>query len=81
MDADAMVARVLDRAQLQHARARGGHLEHLLEGDDSQLARVGDDARVGAEHARDIGVDLAHLRADAAASATAVVSDRRDPAW
>ena len=33
VDPHAVVAGVLDRAQLQHARARGGHLEHLLEGD------------------------------------------------
>ena len=55
------VAGVLDRAQLQHARAGGRHLEHLLERDDRQLAGVGDDPRVGAEHAGDVGVDLAHL--------------------
>ena len=59
-----MVARVLDRAQLQHAGAGRGHLEHLLEGDDGQLARVGHDARVGGEHAGDVGVDLADLGAD-----------------
>ena len=60
-----MVARVLDRAQLQHLRARGRHLQHLLEGDDRQLARVGDDARVGAVDARDVGVDLADVGARA----------------
>ena len=47
VDAHAVVARVLDRAQLQHARARGRHLEHLLEGDRLQLARIGHDPRVG----------------------------------
>ena len=40
VDAHAVVARVLDRAQLQHAGARGRHLEHLLEGHDRQLARA-----------------------------------------
>ena len=64
MDAHAVVARVLDRAQLQDARARGGHLEHLLEGDHVELARVRHDARIGAEDARNVGVDFAHLRAD-----------------
>jgi hypothetical protein len=64
VDAHTVVARVLDRAQLQHARARGGHLEHLLERDHAQLACIRNDPRVGAEHARDVGVDLAHLRAD-----------------
>ena len=63
MDADAVVARVLDRAQLQHPGAGGGHLEHLLEGDHRQLARVGHDARVGGEDAVDVRVDLAHLGA------------------
>ena len=38
VDADAVVARVLDRAQLQHPGARGGHLEHLLERDLGELA-------------------------------------------
>ena len=33
VDRDAVVARVLDGAELEHARSRGGHLEHLLEGD------------------------------------------------
>ena len=64
VDADAVVARVLDRAQLQHPGARGRHLEHLLEGDDGQLARVGDDPRVGAEDAGDVGVDLADRGAE-----------------
>ena len=61
VDADAVVARVLDRAQLQDLRPRGRHLEHLLVGDGRQLARVGDDPRVGAEDAGDVGVDLADL--------------------
>ena len=43
-------------------------------------ARVRDDPRVGAEHARDVGVDFAHLaRRAAAASATAVVSEPPRP--
>ena len=64
VDAHAVVAGVLDAAQLQDARARGGHLEHLLERDDGQLARVGHDPRVGAEDAGDVGVDLADVGAD-----------------
>ena len=59
----AVVAGVLHRAQLQHAGAGGRHLEHLLERDHGQLARVGHDPRVGAEHAGDVGVDLAHVGA------------------
>ena len=42
----------------------GGHLEHLLEADHRQLARVRHDPRVGGEHAGDVGVDLAHLGVD-----------------
>ena len=59
-----MVAGVLDGAQLQHARARGRHLEHLLERDDVELACVRHDARVGAVDAGDVGVDLADVGAD-----------------
>ena len=40
------------------------HLEHLLERDDGELARVGDDPRVGAEDAGDVGVDLADVGAE-----------------
>ena len=59
VDADTVVARVLDRAQLQDPGPGGRHLEHLLVGDMGQLAGVGDDPRVGAEDAGDVGVDLA----------------------
>ena len=41
----------------------GGQLEHLLVGDAVDLAGGGHDARVGGEHAVDVGVDLAHLGA------------------
>ena len=59
MDPDPVVARVLDRAQLQHPGPRGRHLEHLLEGEQGQLAGIGDDPRIGAEDARDVGIDFA----------------------
>ena len=64
VDPHAVVAGVLDRAQLQHARARGRHLEHLLERDEGQLAGVRDDPRVGREDSVHVGVDLAHLGAE-----------------
>ena len=64
VDPNPVVAGVLDGAQLQDAGAGGRHLEHLLERHDGQLAGVGDDPRVGAEDARDVGVDLADLGAD-----------------
>ena len=78
-----MGARVLDAAQLQHARAGGGHLEHLVEGDDVELAGVGHDARVGAEHAGDVGVDLALVGADGGrerdgGGVRAAAAERRD---
>ena len=63
VDPHAVVARVLDRAQLQHAGSGGRHLEHLLEGDGVELAGVRHDPRVGGEDARDVGVDLADLGA------------------
>ena len=64
VDLDVVVAGVLDRAQLQDLGAGGGHLEHLLEGDDAQLPSRLDDPRVGAEDAGDVGVDLADLGAE-----------------
>ena len=64
VDPDAVVSPVLDRAQLQHPRTRGRHLEHLVERDHRQLARVGDEAGIGAEDPGDIGVDLADVGAE-----------------
>ena len=64
VDAHAVVAGVLDRAQLQDAGAGGRHLQRLLVGGEGKLARVGDDARVGAEDAGDVGVDLADVGAE-----------------
>ena len=63
VDPHAVVARVLDRAQLEHAGSRGRHLEHLLEGEHGELAGVGHDPRVRAEDPGDVGVDLADLGA------------------
>ncbi len=64
MDAHPIVARVLDRAQLQDPSPGGGHLEHLLEGDACQLARVRDYSWIGAEYTGNVGIDFAHLSAD-----------------
>ena len=63
VDPHAVVARVLDRAQLQHAGAGGGHLEHLLERELRDLAGVRHDPRVGGEDAGDVGEDLADIGA------------------
>lgn len=54
---------VLDAAQVQHLRARGGRLEHLLVRDGRDAAGSGNDSRVGGEDAVDVGVDLAEIGA------------------
>ena len=59
-----MVAGELDAAQRQHLAAGAGHLEHLVEVDVGQLAGLRHDARVGGEHAGDVGVDLAAVGAE-----------------
>jgi hypothetical protein len=51
--------RQLHRPRLEHRGARLGHLEHLLVPDRRQPAGVGDHPRVGGEHGRDVGEDLA----------------------
>ncbi len=61
---NAVVARELDAAQLEHLRAGRRQLEHLLVADRVELARPGNDARVGGEDALDVGVDLAALGAE-----------------
>ena len=62
--ADAVGLRVLDGPQHQHATARRRDLEHLVEADLREPPRGRHDARVRAEHARDVGVDLADRRAE-----------------
>ena len=59
MDGHVLVARDLHGSEHEHLRPRRRHLEHLLVGDRVELAGVGNDARVGGEHAQDVGVDLA----------------------
>ena len=54
----------LDRARMHDPSARGRQLEHLVVVDRRDHARVGDDARVGRVHARDVGEDLAAVGAD-----------------
>ena len=53
--------RQLDRAGLQHLGAERGHLQHLLVGDLLELARLGNDARIGGVDAVDIGEDVAAI--------------------
>ena len=79
MERHVVVAGELDRAERQHPPARGGDLEHLVERDPWQPARARHDPGVGREHPRDVGVDLAAVGAQAAASATAVVSEPPRP--
>ena len=54
----------LDRARGEDAGAGGGHLEHLVEADPRQLARVRDQPRIGGVDASDVGVDLAEVGAE-----------------
>ena len=57
-----MVAGVLDRPVLEHSGARGGHFKHLLEGEHLELAGIGYEPGVGAEHSLHVGVDLTDAR-------------------
>ena len=61
VDGDVVLARVLDGAHGEDLRAGGGHLEHLVVGDVVDLARLGDQARVGGVDAVDVRVDLADV--------------------
>ena len=77
---DVVVAGELDRAQGEHLAAGAGHLEHLVEADAGSLRACGHDARVGGEHAGDVGVDLAGVGAERLRRApTAVVSEPPRP--
>ena len=59
VDAHAVVACQLHRAEHEHLRAGGGHLEHLVVGDDGELARLRHEPRIGGEHPGHVRVDLA----------------------
>ena len=59
VERNVVVAGELDAAQGEHLAAGAGHLEHLVEVDVGQLAGLRHDARIGGEHAGDVGVDLA----------------------
>ena len=47
----------LHRAWLEHRGPGFGHLQHLLVADEVEPACVRHDARIGGEHARDVGKD------------------------
>ena len=64
MQRNAVVARELDAAELEHLRAGRRQLEHLLVADRVELACPGNDARVGGKDALDVRVDLAALGAE-----------------
>src|SRR5205807_1075791 len=49
----------LDAARVHDAGADAGQLEHLVVADGVDLARLGDDARVGGVDAVHVGVDFA----------------------
>ena len=61
MDRHVVLLRELDRARLQHARAKTGQFEHLVITDAIDLARLGHDSRVGREDAVHVGVILAYV--------------------
>src|SRR3954452_2864253 len=56
-----MVHRHLDGARLQYPRSLRCHLEHLLIGDSTQLAGIGNDTRIGGIDPVHIGEDVATL--------------------
>ena len=60
----AVVAGELDRAQGEHTPPAGRDVEHLLEAHPTETARLGDDARIGAEHPGHVGVELARVGAE-----------------
>ena len=74
LDDDVVDPAQLDRPDLHDLGALVGELEHLLVADDRELARLGDESRVGRVDALDVGEDLAAVGARLAARATAVVS-------
>jgi len=49
----------LDAARVHDPRADAGQFQHLVVADGVQLARFGDDARVGGVDAVNVGVDFA----------------------
>ena len=64
VDRQVEAARVLHAAQVQDLRAHGRELEHLLVGDVRDLAGPRHHARVSAEDAVDVGVDLTDRRVE-----------------
>ncbi|AKZ57048.1 putative Integrase [Streptomyces ambofaciens ATCC 23877] len=64
VDRDVVPAGVLHTAVEQHLGAGGRELQHVLEGDPVDLLRLLHHARVGGEHAVDVGVDLTDVRVE-----------------
>ena len=61
MQPDAVTAGVFDAADVQHLRAAGCQLEHLLAGHEIDLLSPRHHARISCEHTVDVCVDLAHF--------------------
>ena len=67
-----------DRVRVQHLRAERRELRRLVEADPLDELRAVDDARIGGEHAVDVGPDLDRLRLQRGADQRrAVVAIRR----
>ena len=62
VDRDPAVPGELHRLRVEHLRAGQGQLLHLLVRELGEPPGVGDDARIGAEHAVHVRADLADLR-------------------
>ena len=64
VDRDPILFRELHRSDLKYFRTETRHLEHLVEGDATELACRGDQVGIRRVHAVDVGVDLAHIGAE-----------------
>ena len=71
--------RVFHATQGKHLGAARRHFQHRLVVDDGDTACSRHNARIGGEHAIDVGVDLAYVASSATAKATAEVSEPPRP--
>ena len=79
MQGHPVAAREFNGAQVEDFGAVRSHFQGFFLGEGAQAVGLGDDARVGGEEAVDVRVDFAHVGVEAAARATAVVSEPPRP--